>query len=101
MKVARGSGFGDSEWRRQWRLPAWRDPRSGAEDRLTQSCEIRLGTYCEISRVSTRKFTITRHKNRSCQYTEDMYCDNDYINMTPTRCGVLVTSDSGDEQIIM
>ena len=32
---------------------------------------------------------------------EDMYCDNDYINMTPTRCSVLITSESGDEQIIM
>ena len=32
---------------------------------------------------------------------EDMYCDNDCINMTPTRHSVLVTSESGDEQIIM
>ena len=32
---------------------------------------------------------------------EDMYCDNDYINMTPTRCSVLIRSESGDEQIIM
>ena len=32
---------------------------------------------------------------------EDMYCDNDYINMTPTRYSVLITSESGDEQIIM
>ena len=30
---------------------------------------------------------------------EDMYCDNDYINMTPTRCSVLITSESGDELI--
>ena len=31
---------------------------------------------------------------------EDTYCDNDYINMTPKRCSVLITSESGDEQII-
>ena len=30
---------------------------------------------------------------------EDMYCDFDYINMTPTRCSVLITSESGDELI--
>ena len=30
---------------------------------------------------------------------EDMYCDNDYINMTPTRYSVLITSESGDELI--
>ena len=30
---------------------------------------------------------------------EDMYCDNGYINMTPTRCCVLITSESGDELI--
>ena len=29
----------------------------------------------------------------------DMNCDNDYINMTPTRCSVLITSESGDELI--
>ena len=29
----------------------------------------------------------------------DMYCDNDYINMTPTRCSVLITSESDDELI--
>ena len=28
---------------------------------------------------------------------EDMYCDNDHINMTPIRCSVLITSESGDE----
>ena len=32
---------------------------------------------------------------------EGMYCDNDYINMTPTHCSVLIMSESGDEQIIM
>ena len=32
---------------------------------------------------------------------ENMSCDNDHINMTPTRCSVLITSKSGDEQIIM
>ena len=32
---------------------------------------------------------------------EDMYCDNDHINMTPTRYSVLITSEIGDEQIIM
>ena len=30
---------------------------------------------------------------------EDMYCDIDYINMTPTRCSVLIMSESGDELI--
>ena len=30
---------------------------------------------------------------------EDMYCDNDYINMTPTRHSVLITSEAGDELI--
>ena len=30
---------------------------------------------------------------------EDMYCDNDYINMTPTRYSVLITCESGDELI--
>ena len=47
------------------------------------SCEIRLGTNCETSRVSTGKFTVTRHKNRSCMYMEDVCCDNDNINVTP------------------
>ena len=44
---------------------------------------------------------MTRHKKRSCKYMEDGYCDNDYSNMTPTRYSVLMTSESGDEQIIM
>ena len=30
---------------------------------------------------------------------EDMYCDNDCINMIPTRCRVLIMSESGDELI--
>ena len=30
---------------------------------------------------------------------DDVYCDNDYINMTPTSCSVLITSESGDELI--
>ena len=71
----------------------------GAESRLLPSCKVRLGTNGETSRVSTGKFTVTRHKNRSCKYVEDMYCDNDYINTTPTRCSVLTTSESGDELI--
>ena len=75
----------------------WRPP--SAADRLTPSCKIRLGTNCETSRVSTGKFTVTRHKNRSCKHMEDMYCDNGYIKMTPTRCSVLITSESGDELI--
>ena len=70
-----------------------------AEDRLLPSCKIRLGTNNETSRVSTGKFTVTRHKNRSCKYMEDTYCDNDYTNMTPTRYSVLITSESGDELI--
>ena len=95
-------------WSRQWRLLAWCDARRGAESRLLPSCKIRLGTKGETSRVSTQKFTVSRHENRSCKYMEDMYCDNDYINMTPTRCSVLITStrcselmtsESGDELI--
>ena len=39
----------------------------------------RLGTNSETSRVSAGKFTVTRHKNRSCKYMEDMYCYNDCI----------------------
>ena len=84
---------------RQWRLLAWCDPRRSAESCLTPSCRIRLGTNSETSRVSTGKFTVTRHKNRSCKYMEDMYCENDYINMTPTRHSLLITSESGDELI--
>ena len=30
---------------------------------------------------------------------EDMYCDNDYINLTPTLHSVLITSESGDELV--
>ena len=30
---------------------------------------------------------------------EDMFCDNDCNKMTPTRCNVLITSESGDELI--
>ena len=52
-------------------------------------CKIRLGTNGETSRVSTQKFTESRHEKRSCKYMEEMYCDNDSINMTPTRCSVL------------
>ena len=69
-----------------------------AESRLP-SCKIRLGTNGETSRVSTGKFTVSRHKNRGCKYMEDMYCDNDCINMTPTRCSVLITFESGDALI--
>ena len=28
-----------------------------------------------------------------------MYRDNDHIKMTPTRCSVIITSESGDEPI--
>ena len=94
MKVAHDNNFGE-----QWRLLAWCDPRRGAEDRLLPSCKIRLGTNSETSRVSTGKFTETRHKNRSCKYMEDMYCDNDHTNMTPARYSVLITSESGHELI--
>ena len=64
---------------------------------VSPSCKIRLGTNCETSRVSTRRFTVKSHENESCKYMEDMYGDNDYINMTPTRYSVLITSESGDE----
>ena len=58
------------------------------------SCKIRLGTDGETSRVSAGKFTATRHKNRSCKYMEDMYCDNYYINMTPTRYNVTIMKET-------
>ena len=86
-------------WSRQWRLLAWCDPKKSVESRLTQSTKTRFGTNGETSRVSTQKFTVSRHENRSCKYLKDMYCDSDYINMTPTRCSVLITSESGDERI--
>ena len=35
----------------------------------------------ETSQVSTQKFTVLRHKNWSCKYMEDMYCDSDYNNV--------------------
>ena len=56
-------------------------PRGGAEDRLSPSHKIRLGTNDETSKVSTRKFTVSRHKNWSCKYMEDMYCDSDDNNV--------------------
>ena len=65
------------------------------EDRLSPS-KISLGTNSETSRVSTGKFTVTRHKNKTCKYMVDMYCDNDYINMTPTRYSMLITSEPGE-----
>ena len=65
---------------------------------LSPSCKIRLGTSGETSRVSTGEFTVSRHENRSCKYTEDMYRDNDHINI-PTCCSVIITSESGDELI--
>ena len=87
------------EWPRQWRLLGWCHPRRSAEYSLHPCCKIRLGTNSETSRVSTGMFTVTRHKNRSCQYMEDMFCGNGYINVTPTRCSVLITSESEDELI--
>ena len=30
---------------------------------------------------STQEFTVLRHKNWSCKYMEDMYCDSDYNNV--------------------
>ena len=47
---------------------------------LTPSHKIRQETNDE-SRVSTSKFTVLRHKNWSCKYTEDMYCDSDDNNV--------------------
>ena len=79
-----------------WVLEAMALP---AESRLSPSFKKRLGTNGETSPVSTGKFTVSRHKNRSCKYKEGMHCDNDCINMTPTRCSVLITSESGDELV--
>ena len=56
-------------------------PRGGAEDRLTPSHKIRLGTSDETSQVSLQKFTVLRYKSRSCKYSEDMYCDSDDNNV--------------------
>ena len=53
----------------------------GAEDRLLPSHKVRLGTNDETSRVSTQKFTVSRHKNWSCKYTEDMYSVSYYNNV--------------------
>ena len=55
--------------------------RSGAEDRLSPSHKISLGTNDETSHVSTQKFTVSRHKNCSCKHMEDMYCDSDCNNV--------------------
>ena len=73
--------------------------RGGVRKVASPSCKIRLGTNGETSRVSTEKFKVSRHKNRSCKYMEDMYGDNDYIN--ETSCPVRDTSESGDELIIL
>ena len=43
----------------------------------SQATKKRLGTSDEASQVSTQKFTVLRHKNWSCKYMEDMYCDSD------------------------
>ena len=102
VKVAHDNKFGDSESGRDSGDCELGVIRGGVQKIVSSpSCKIRLGTNSETSRVSTKKFTVTRHKNRSCQFVEDMYCDSDYINMTPTRCSVLITSESGDEQIIV
>ena len=87
-------------WPRQWRLLVWCDPRRGVQNIVSRpSCKIRLGTNSETSRVSTGKFTVTRHENTSCKYVEDMYCDNDYTNSNTLQC--LITSESGDELICL
>ena len=59
-------------WSRQWKLLAWFDKRRGAE-------------------------SVTSHENKSCKHMEDVYFNNDNINMTLTRFSVLITSESGDE----
>ena len=45
-----------------------------------------LGTNVETSHVSTQKFTVSRHKNWSCKYMEDMYCDSDYKKSDIIHC---------------
>ena len=102
VKVAHDNKFGDNKCGRDSGDCQLGVIRGGVQKIVSPpSCKIRLGTNSETSCVSTGKFTVARHKNTSCQYMEDMYCDNNYINMTPTRCSVLITSESGDEQIIM
>ena len=50
--------------------------------------------------VSLQKSSLYRvTRTRSCKYLKDVYCDNDSINMTPTRCSVLITLESRDELI--
>ena len=61
-------------------MRGWR--RESAECRLLPSHKVRLGTNDETSHVSSQKFTVSHHKNRSCKYMEDMYCDSDYNNVT-------------------
>ena len=58
-----------------------RDPSSSAENRLLPSHKIRQGTNDETTQVSAQKFTVLRHKNWSCKYMEDMYCDCDDNNV--------------------
>ena len=41
----------------------------------TPSHKIRQETNSETSLYDTQKFTVLRHKNWSCKYMEDMYCD--------------------------
>ena len=52
-----------------------------AEDRLSPSHKIRQETSNETSLYDTQKFTVLRHKNWSCKYTKDMYCDSDDNNV--------------------
>ena len=73
-------GYGWWQLRKK-KLVAWCDPRAGAEDRLSPSHKIREETYSETSLYDTQKFTILRHKNWSCKYKEDMYCDSDDKNV--------------------
>ena len=56
-------------------------PRGGAEDRPLPSHKIRQETNSVTSLCDTQKFTVLRHKNWSCKYMEDMFCDSDDNNV--------------------
>ena len=54
----------------------------GAEDRLSlQATKCVKKTSSETPLYDTLKFTVLRHKNWSCMYMKEMYCDSDDNNV--------------------
>ena len=70
----------DDSYAKNFGVACWH-PRGGAEDRLTPSHKKRLGTNDETLQVSTQKCTVLSHKNWSCKYMQDVYCDSDDNNV--------------------